>query len=546
MREIKTGSVGRMTDHTAQGRIMKISVKKKEYIFYSVILIVSILFFTFVGERGYYEYPDSWQYIELEGGQGIMPVYPLFIFLHRMLLGSECYLYGVVISQTLLTIISLMLYMIWIRIRFCAGYLVSCLIYITALVPFTLDFPTVVGNHAILTEALTYPMFYLFMITFVETMIRKKLKWVCVNFVIGIVLALVRTQMQICMGFTALVFFYIIWRRSVGKSTTRKVVRALAALITCAGIILVGEIVILQINGRLQHVVDKCKAIMQANAIYLELEEETELMAANGVVILGRKQQEHGKETVKVQETTKVFSNNADNMTEQVDSVLIDRAFYEMDEDDSELFEDAETKALFLKYYEQVDLEQARYVYARAGLWKWRDIMNGTAAGASCMYQGWKNYLIENPDSPLQDWTYCMQVTRRIVFALIKAHWPRMIYHTLCMLPQGFICTVFFQKEAIYGLCHLYTMFVYTLAIVVTVLGFNRKNKGYCEKKSEFMLGILVVNVGMVVIISVIFFGMQRYLIYGFGLFYGALLLMLEEIWKLYGSTLWKRLRSRS
>lgn len=525
---------------------MKQSEKKKEIIFYGSILFGSILLFTLVGEKGYYEYPDSWQYMGLNGGQGIMPVYPLFIHFHRMILGNDNYLYGVIISQTILTIVCLMIYLIWLRKRFRPGYMVSGLIYLTALVPFTLDFPAVMGNHAILTEALTYPLFYLFAVSFVEAMIQKKYGWVCLNFVMGIILALIRTQMQICLAFTAAVLLYIVWRESAGKKAIYRIGKIFLTVFIGIGIVLIGEASILQINGRLQVITDYCKLKIAEENVWIEWDEEAELVASNVSIMMEMRQDETDDGPVSLQRVTNIAGVGASNVTGQMDSILIDRTFYEMDEEDRKLFEDEEIQALFLEYYEQADLEKARYVYARKGLWKWKDIMNGTAAGTACMYKGWQNYLEKIPDSPFQDWSYCMQVNRQIAVTLMKTHWPRMLYHTLCMLPQGFICTVFFQKEAIYGLCHIYTLLVYVLAIIATVFGFWRGRNVFLEERSEFMLGILVLNIGMVVIISVIFFGMQRYLIYGFGLFYGALLLMLEEIWKLYGSTLWKRLRSRS
>ena len=516
---------------------MKVSVKKKEYFFYIGILVFSVLFFTLAGEKGSYEYSDSCQYIGLDGGQGVMPVYPLFIHFHRIILGDERCLDGVVCSQTVLTIFCLMIYMIWIRKRFIPGYLLSELIFAVSLIPFTLDFPPVLVNHAILTEALTYPLFYLFVITFVETMIRKKYGWVGLNAAMSILMALIRTQMQLCLLFTAFALLYVVWRRTVEKSAAKKIGRVLAALTVCIGIILAGEIMILRINGILQAKINAYREEMAETAVWMET---SELVAAMDVSVMAVS--DEGNSAADEQEKTVKADKAVSNITGQFDSVLIDRTFYEMDEDDVALFEDPETRELFLEYFRQADQAKARYVYAQDGLWKWKDIMNGTAAGTMCMYNGWLAYLEDNPDSAVQDSAYWMQLNRSIAFALLKAHWPRMLYHTLCMLPQGFICTVFFQKESIYGLCHFYTLLIYLTAIAMMVWGFLKSD--FPEERKEFMLGILILNVGMVVIISVIFFGMQRYLIYGFGVFYTAYLLMLEQLFKCYGRTLWKKVKS--
>lgn len=507
MRESEAGS--------AEWRIMKPAENRKEFIFYVSIWIVSVLFFTLVGEKGYYEYPDSQQYIGLSGGQGIMPVYPLFIHFHRMLLGDGSYLYGVVFSQTVLTIVCLMIYMIWIRKRFHPGYAVSGLVYLVSLVPFTTDLPTVMSNHAILTEALTYPLYYLFAVSFIETMIQKKYRWVCINFVMGIILALIRTQMQLCFVFNAIVLLYVVWRKNGGKKAGLKICRIFTALVICVVIVLAGELLILQVNGRLQEKRKKYHKEM--------LLESDEIADENKNVAAGKKQ------------------DNSNNVTGQFDSILIDRTFYEMDREDEMLFSDPEIRKLYIKIFEAADREESRYVYAGKGLWKWKDIMNGTAEGTYVLKYGWKDYLEENPDSPLADQQ--VNVNRTLYINLLKAHWPRMLYHTLCILPQGFICTVFFQMEEVYGLCHLYTLLLYLGAIVLIVFGFEKKR--IMEERIEFMLGILTLNVLMVGIISVMFFGMQRYLIYGFGVFYSAYLLVIEQLWKAYGRSLWMKVKSR-
>lgn len=511
---------------------MRMSEKKKECAFYAGILAVSLLLFTLVGERGYYEYPDSWQYIGLTGGEGIMPTYPLFIHLHRVILGEGRFLYGVVASQTALTVTCLMLYLLWIRKRFCPGYLVSALIFIVSLVPFTLDFPALMGNHAILTEALTYPLFYLFVIVFTETAIRKKYGWVCLTVLMGLALALVRTQMQICLGFAAAVFWYVVWRKSAGKRRRSRLGRMLAGLLVCGGIVVAGEVCLLQINGRLQRVVADCREEL-ARSVYIEEQMreiasvKAEISGISGDLMTVSARENEGNKDIGESDGA------VENMTGQLDSILIDRTFYEMDAEDWRLFEDSETQELFHVYYRQMDSKKALHIYARNGLWKWKDIMNGTASGAGCMYSGWLEYVRENPDSQIADSNYWMQVNRKIAFALLKKHWPRMLYHTLCMLPQGFICTVFFQKETVYGLCHLYTLLVYCAAIALLAIGW--KKKAVVQERCEFMLSALFLNIGMVVVISVIFFGMQRYLIYGFGVFYAALLLILEQLYRAYG-----------
>ena len=62
---------------------------------------------------------------------------------------------------------------------------------------------------------------------------------------------------------------------------------------------------------------------------------------------------------------------------------------------------------------------------------------------------------------------------------------------------------------------------------------------GYVDKKvsnkyAEFMALVIGSNIMMVLIISMVFFGQQRYLVYNFGIFYIAYYLLLREFWNIY------------
>ena len=76
----------------------------------------------------------------------------------------------------------------------------------------------------------------------------------------------------------------------------------------------------------------------------------------------------------------------------------------------------------------------------------------------------------------------------------------------------------------------------------------------YKDKKAdnaygEFMCSVLGTNLVLVLVISLVFFGQQRYLVYNFGIFYISYFLLAMQLWRLYlrGRTvqLWKRIRHR-
>lgn len=490
---------------------MNLTKKKRDFLFYAGAFVIALLVFTLLGEKGYYEYKDSPQYISLHGGNGIMPLYPAFIHLHRMILGDEIALYGVVVSQTVISIGCVMGFLIWIRRRFRSGYFVSALAFFASLVPFTLDLPLVMVNHSILTEALAYPLFYLFVIIFTEALLRMSYRWICGLWISAVCMALIRSQMQLCFVFAAAALFWVGWLRAGRKIGVKKAVLRVGAILFSILFILIGELLFLKINDGFWQILrsgqDGYENVMDKKS-------------------LSDREQEKPSDT---------------NIKSQFRSLLVDRTFYEMDEDDQELFEDPELEKLFGYVFHYAEEEKNRYVYARKGLWKWQDIMNGTAGGTHILSYAWEDYMADYPDS---SWAgKYEQVKFEMGIVLLKEHWPRMIYHTLCILPQGFISTVFFQIEKIYVFCYAYAFLIYISAVIMIVLG--TKNEKISHKRVVFLTGIILLNILLVGVTSIMFFGMQRYLIYGFGVFYASYLLILEEYWKAYGREIWKKVKSR-
>ena len=60
------------------------------------------------------------------------------------------------------------------------------------------------------------------------------------------------------------------------------------------------------------------------------------------------------------------------------------------------------------------------------------------------------------------------------------------------------------------------------------------------------MAAVLGVNLILIGVISIIFFGQQRYMVYNFGIFYMSYIVLLWELWKTHGKswiTRWKEKR---
>ena len=219
--------------------------------------------------------------------------------------------------------------------------------------------------------------------------------------------------------------------------------------------------------------------------------------------------------------------------TSQYMTLIFSRGMYEADYEDAALFQDPVVKGLFLALYEETDREQERYAYAREGLWMWKDIVGGIGKiGGTCLFTPSEYYVECAPEVIRSDQFSEIRSShlRTIGFTLIRAHFGRFLYHTLMLLPQAFISTVFFQFAPLYGFCHLVTAFLYLAALSLMIWGYadvRARREG-----AEMMALVLGSNVVTVLVISLVFFGQQRYLVYNFGPFYIAFYLLLRQLWR--------------
>ena len=274
--------------------------------------------------------------------------------------------------------------------------------------------------------------------------------------------------------------------------------------------------------------VESTVSVEEASAEETSASSESISMAETVTQKAGQEEAEQRETAVEVEEEQAEPDTAAvSNITDQYGHLLIDKAIYEIDEDDFLLFEDEELQKLCQAIYEAADREKNRYVYARKGLWMWEDIMNGIAGGTHMAEMGWTAYLAENPDTNL---TY--SAVNQIAAALAFEHLGRIVYHTIRMMPQGFICTVFFQKSSIYLLCYIIVLLIYVSSLAFVIWGYRKKE--IPRQYPEFLLGCIVVNILFVLIMTIMFFAMQRYLIYCFGIFYVSYYLMAMKFVQYY------------
>lgn len=506
-------------------RLSQFNRIRPQWLFYVSLIILSLFFFMISGQQGYVLFDDSSSYINFYSDmEGVMPVYPLFLQGNRLLFGEGSYLYAVVVEQVVLASVCVTAFIAVIKKKFKLKYWESYICYALALLPFTTDMPEAVTTHEILTEGIAYALFYLFAAVLLQTVWCKSRKWLIILCVMTLILALVRSQLQILFGVCGVACIYITVLRPERGKKRRWLIRFLCGTVCCMIIGLAGVWTVGRISNGYQNIKIKMRSELREEQQWQEVDEQST--------------------------RDETDSESPVLATSQYISLIFSRGMYEAEYEDYLLFDDEQVRELYLALYPIVDREQCRYAYAEPGLWMWRDIVGGIGSvGVKCFYAQNEFYSENCPELvSSSDYSAVRNNNQLIIgLTLLKTHFGRFLYHTVMMLPQAFICTVFFQIERIYLLCHLVTLFLYLSAAALMIWAYmDRKvDKSY----GEFMCCVLGTNLILVLVISLVFFGQQRYLVYDFGIFYISYFLLLMQLWKLYvrerAVKLWNRFSHR-
>ena len=79
--------------------------KRSEYLFYISLMVITLLFLVLPSGLKYVIYDDSGTYIQflqMKNVEGVMPIYPLFLFANKLIFGRIFYLQAVVVEQILI------------------------------------------------------------------------------------------------------------------------------------------------------------------------------------------------------------------------------------------------------------------------------------------------------------------------------------------------------------------------------------------------------------------------------------------------------------
>lgn len=458
--------------------------KKRIDVFNLIILIAGMLFYVFISGTWVSIEDDSAFYMYAVRQQGVMPLYPSLIHLARLLVNNENYLSFVVIFQSILAAYSTWKLVVYLKSKFQLARISEIFLYLFCALPFSIYLPESGITHQIMTEGIAYSLFYLFFLEIMKYVYNEK-RYPVGAFIFAFLLGITRSQLVIVYVFLLLVMIY---KNYQGKKEMKQ--KILSFLKTgVIGIILV--LLCLVVQGKVYQ--------YYYTAPSLEAIRQVEKAKEDGV--------EESEEKQQINQPKLSFSTSVS----QVDTLILVRGFYEVDESDVELFSDPEMKNIFLRAYKAVDEAKYRYTYARNDLYMWKDLIKdkigNVVIGAIRDY-----YTEQGVDVSIDLKKICNELGYKVLFN----HFGRYLYHTVRMFIPGFISSVFFQIEKIYLACHIYTLCIFLYAFWLLWYSLRKGLKREAE-----LLGVTVLFIVLLVgITNLVFFGLQRYMVYLMGIFY--------------------------
>lgn len=430
----------------------------------SPVYLVPVLLFAglwLFGETGIYS--DSDQYMAMHIHRE--PLYPVFLWIFRTLLGEEHYLEAVRFLQNVFAAFSVVWLAECIRRQFQLKNGMTLLVCLLELAPHLVTpmfaVTRLVLSNGVISEALTLPLFYLFTAECLKMIFDKSKKAAVWALVLAVLLALTRGQMMTSI---------LLWAVAAAVlAITQKRWKQIAAVLLCT-VLAFG-----------------CRTLLVRSYN----------LAFNG----------H-------------FINNTFGGVGLLANVL-----YAADREDGELIEDALAKEYFDMAYDMAEEQQANYRYAPEGflnraahLEQFHDTLkfklieeNWRARHDS---EGFLDYILENVESD----RIAGIITRSIFPAVI---W-RWLYDYLALSAYGLIRSI----AVVHPLLNWYALFAYLAVIALAVYTFCRNHSSKAAWLAAFALLSIAANVYAT---SLIIMCLSRYMIYGLPVFYIAALLLVYE-----------------
>lgn len=479
-------------------------------------LMLGFLFFNFVGQQGYLEMRDTAGY-KLPGiEQGIMPLYPLFLNLIRLVCGDS-YLSAAAFAQGVIATVCLTIFVCQVVTLFGLRKIEGYFLWIACLLPFSIELPDYVITHMIYSESLSYACYYLYVLCLLYAVVLRSGKWLCITFGTSLFMSLIRPQLLLLFIVWALAVMYI--NLTAGSKKLWSFMKSLPVM--AVGIVM-GVVLTYSIRGFYVTTLD----IMFINHFGTEEVPAKENTVAEDIEIkvTGNLQQEEAP--VSTDRTTIMRANTA-----QIGSAIIVRGFFEADAEDVKYYKTEEMRDIFTRTYEKCDKKGYSYRYIGSGLWMWEDLTK------PYIYDEVNDAIYEycNENNTNEPYAHQNRIKMQLGITEIFVHPVRFLYHSFRLMIPGFISCVFFNIESVYLLCHIITLFLYLSALIMAAITIRNWK---CDSRAGiFMFIVLLGCIVFVGVTNMLFYGMQRYFLYQMGIFYCSYYLVLRQVCMLLAGT---------
>ncbi len=452
----------------------------KELLVWIGLVAAGLVLFFVIGERRYVLANDSMGYIHASYERE--PLYPLLLMLFKRLFGAR-YLDAAAAVQSAAALGVCLYAAYFFRKQFCLNRIEWVLFAFLLMMPFCLDSmwskPRVNFAHYIITDSLSYTLFYLFVVRLLSFLRTRRFAHYLAMAVLTMLMVLNRSQMQVCyLVMPAAAVLVFAGRLRDPRENKRRT--GLFGGGCIAGLLLT--------------------VVLTSAFSYLYC-----------YVMWGD------------------FARSSEN-----DFSMLTNLLYASDEEDAELFE-GEQRAAFESLYAQADALGYTYQHAQGAFFA--NGMHMMACHDPIKYGLIRPYFREYIASKgLEESFASDHVKKELASALktklLKKHGFRWIYNGLCMMPYGLILAaapviVPGYEWISYGLAAVVWAAALAMLIALLFALRGRKKTGTCAGFAACILFFILLNTAscsMIIMVS------SRYLNYTQGLFYIVLYLLVREL----------------
>lgn len=239
--------------------------RNKDILTYGIMLLSGLCFYLIPGKWLSIE-DDTIAYLSPGGREGVMPGYPAFLAFLKGILGEQYFLHGAVIVQSLLAVVCTFLFVLMLKKQFKLNGIESILLYLLSMLPFSIYLPEVGITHQIMTEGITYAIFYLFFIAVIKAVWTLDYRWFLGSEAAAVFLGLTRSQLLLLQA-TCLGVFIWMSIRKFGKKSLKV---GAGLLILLAAVVAVG-------GSKIQNFTSQFDTVLMARGFYEADEEDVEL-----------------------------------------------------------------------------------------------------------------------------------------------------------------------------------------------------------------------------------------------------------------------------